>query len=105
MVNNEKLLQKLIDYISKENPTFYNKCLMYCIEKQVDVEPQGSESRSLEKLVMLLNTNFYISIDDNYVEYKYPLELSSENSIDKIHSKICEALNCRKLNGYILRLT
>lgn len=35
---------------------------------------------------------FHISIDDGFIEYRYPITLSVSESIDTVHRKICKSL-------------
>ena len=38
--------------------------------------------------------SFKISISDSYVEYRYPLKVGSDNSIQGLYEQICELFEC-----------
>ena len=61
-------------------------------------------SQKLSKKHKEVKANFYISIDDNYCVYKFPLNVSENNSIGSIYKKICKTFRLKEREGELLKI-
>lgn len=50
------------------------------------------------------NSNFTFTISDGYCIYSYPLNISSNNSVDEIATKIYKAFKLKKEIGTYIKL-